>query len=321
MKPARSLAWIFLLLMCACSLTQAPVGSPSSKQVGGWKEGQIIETTTGKIIPLDELVRRIRQQEVVYFGEEHHNQFHIEAALAVLTPLTDAGRRPIVAMEMFGWESQPILDRYVKEDLGRREFVEQVGWKRNWGGPFEDYEPLVSYAKVHELSLIALNPPKPLIRLVAKDGLVQARLHQEWVRWGMEGETIVDDPMYRRRLVGQLRACHDGGSDAMYESMYEASMVRDEGMAKTIVAALQSSKDSEGGLVVSYTGGGHIQYGLPIPKRVARRRSGQIRQTTIYMTAYEAGRLEEIGDMIDGRIADYVWLTPVSSHGPPRRCR
>lgn len=320
MKTATSLAWAFLLLMCGCSLTQTPIGSPSSKQAGAWGEGQIIDTSTGRIISLDELMRRIGQQEVVYFGEEHHNRSHIESAVMVLRRLTDAGRRPVIAMEMFGWESQPILDRYIEKDLGREEFIEQVGWTRNWGGPFEDYEPLVSYAKVHKLSVIALNPPKALIRSVAKHGLAQARLDQEWVRRGMDRETIVDDPEYRQRLVGQLRACHAGGSDAMYESMYEASMVRDEGMAKTIVSALQSLKNSENGLVVSYTGGGHIQYGLPIPKRVARRRSGQIRQMTIYMTAYEAGRLEEIGEMINQRISDYVWLTPLSSHGPPRRC-
>jgi hypothetical protein len=25
--------------------------------------------------------------------------------------------------------------------------------------------------------------------------------------------------------------------------------------------------------------------------------------------------------MLDGKIADYVWLTPVSGEGMPRRCR
>ena len=49
----------------------------------------------------------------------------------------------------------------------------------------------------------------------------------------MQQEEIVDDPIYRQQLMRQLRACHDGGSDAMYESMYEASMVRDEGIRIT----------------------------------------------------------------------------------------
>ena len=74
------------------------------------------------------------------------------------------------------------------------------------------------------------------------------------------------------------------------------------------------------GPLVSYTGGGHIQYNLPVPKRVARRLGGQLRQVSIFMTSFDAGRIEEFKDMTREKIADYLWLTPVSAKGPPRRC-
>ena len=109
----------------------------------------------------------------------------------------------------------------------------------------------------------------------------------------------------------------------MYRTMYEASMVRDEGMAKTIVAAVESLHglhDPSAGPVVSYTGGGHIQYNLPVPRRVARRIPGDIRQISIYMTSYEEGRRDALHDMLKDKIADYVWLTPVGPGGMPRRC-
>jgi uncharacterized iron-regulated protein len=270
-------------------------------------------------------MRRLLQQEVVYLGEEHHNRFHVETALSLLNSLSRAGRRPVVAMEMFGWESQPLLDRYVQgDDLTRQDFLNQIGWTQNWGGPFETYEPLVIFPKTEHLRLVALNPPKPLVRLVAKKGLAQARLEEDWTRWNMQEETIVDDPSYRRKIFEQLRACHGGGSDDVYQKMYEASMVRDEGMAKTIVnlvEALRGSADPVVGPVVSYTGGGHVQYNLPVPQRVARRLSGTIRQTSIYMTSYGEGRSEELREMLTSRIADYIWLTPLSEGGMPRRCR
>jgi len=100
-------------------------------------------------------------------------------------------------------------------------------------------------------------------------------------------------------------------------------MVRDEGMAKTLVHRLnqiRSGSDRMAGPLVSYTGGGHIQYNLPVPKRVARRLDGQLRQVSIFMTSFDAGRIEEFKDMIREKIADYLWLTPVSAKGPPRRC-
>lgn len=314
-----------VLLACACLISVACAGIEPFASSGPFRSGQIIDTTNEQSISIEELMRRLLQQEVVYLGEEHHNRFHIETALLLLNRLSRAGRRPIVAMEMFGWESQPLLDRYVQgNDLTRQDFLSQIGWTQNWGGPFETYEPLVIFTKTEHLRLVALNPPKPLVRLVAKKGLAQARREEDWTRWNMQEETIVDDPSYRQKIFEQLRACHGGGSDDMYQTMYEASMVRDEGMAKTIVGlveALRTSTDPAAGPIVSYTGGGHVQYNLPVPQRVARRLSGTIRQTSIYMTSYDEGRREELREMLTSRIAGYIWLTPVSEGGMPQRCR
>ncbi len=316
------------LLACAFVIAAACTGkapSVSSRTpTADFRPGQIIDTADAQAISLEELMSRLRQQEVVYLGEEHHNRRHIDAALSVLNGLLRTGRRPVLAMEMFGWESQPVLDRYVQgDDLTKQEFLTQVGWSQNWGGPFETYEPLIVFPKTERLRLVALNPPKPLVRLVAKKGLEQARREEDWTRWSMQEESIVDNPAYREKIFEQLRACHGGGSDEMYQTMYEASMVRDEGMAKTIakeVESLRALADPEAGPVVSYTGGGHVQYNLPVAQRVARRLSG-IRQTSIYMTSYDEKRGEDLREMLTGKIADYVWLTPAAAEGMPRRCR
>lgn len=286
--------------------------------------GQIIETATGKPVSLDRLTALLGQQDVVYLGEEHHHRSHIENALAVLRRLVAQGRKPVLAMEMFGWDGQPALDRYVTNaELSRAEFLESVRWQQNWGGAFDDYEPLIQFAKEQSLPVDAMNPPKALVRVVAKQGLEQAQSDPVMAQWGMQGESIVDDPLYRARILQQLQACHGGGSDILYATMYEASMVRDEGMAKTLVARLhrlRSNNETVTGPVVSYTGGGHIQYNLPVPKRVARRFGEQVRSASIYMTSFDASRIDELQLMIREQIADYVWLTPMSGQGPPRRC-
>ncbi len=312
-----------LWLTAGCAATETSASpTPRSPE---FLEGQIIDAANGQSISFEQLIGYLLQQDVVYLGEEHHNRFHISSAVAVLKGLSTAGRRPVLAMEMFGWDAQPLLDRYVGgDDLSRQDFLSQVGWPQNWGGAFETYEPLVAFAKKEHLRLVALNPPKPLVRLVARKGLDHARQEAEWNRWKMQEETIVDDPAYRQRILEQLRACHGGGSDDMYQTMYEASMVRDEGMARTVVALVESIRqgsDALAGPVVSYTGGGHVQYNLPVANRVARRLSGKIRQTSIYMTSFEQGRHEDVREMLAGKIADYVWLTPVSAEGMPRRCR
>ena len=54
-----------------------------------FKEWQVIDTTTGQPIPLDQWTALLVQQDIIYLGEEHHNRFHIDAALTVLRRLRE----------------------------------------------------------------------------------------------------------------------------------------------------------------------------------------------------------------------------------------
>ena len=290
-----------------------------------WAVGQVVDARTGLAVPMQPWLEALATYDVIYLGEEHHNRSHIDAALRVLRSLMSHGRRPWLAMEMFGWDGQPALDRYLRsEKIVRSEFLEQVLWKQNWGGAFEDYEPLMEFAKDQHLPLLAMNPPKSLIRQVVKQGLIQAKEQPEWRQWGMEGEDILDAPAYRSRILSQLQDCHGGGSPEDYRAMYEASMVRDEGMAKTLAAAVKQLRvdpSSGQGPLLSYTGGGHVQYRLPVPDRVARRVPEGLKQVTVYMATFERERAAELHQAMQEGIADYVWLTPQGAQGPPRRCR
>ena len=315
-----------LWFTAACTSGGDTRSSPSSE--GGhdplFKEWQVIDTATGQPVSLDQWTTLLLKQEIIYLGEEHHNRFHIDAAKTVLERLKAEERHPALAMEMFGWDGQAALDQYVSGvEMTRQTFLEAVRWQQNWGGPYEDYEPLVRLAREHHWPLDAMNPPKPLVRIVAKNGLAQAESDPMMAQWGMKNETFVDDPFYRARILQQLQACHGKRDDSLYETMLEASMFRDEGMARTLVHRLnqiRSGSDTAAGPLVSYTGAGHIQYNLPVPKRVARRLTGEVLQISVYMTSFDVRRIDEFRDMIREKIADYLWLTPVSAKGPPRRC-
>jgi uncharacterized iron-regulated protein len=290
----------------------------------GWQPWQVLETQTGRVLPFSELMTNLERHDIVYLGEEHHNPYHIEAALKVLDQLVADGIEPTIGMEMFGWDGQPALNDYVTTAQPvTNEFLEQVRWKQNWGGAFEDYAPLVTFARDRRLSVRAMNPPKPLIRRVVKLGLAQARQEPEWAPWGILQEEIIDDPPYRERIVDQLRRCH-GGNEEHFRTMYEASMVRDEGMARTLVSAQEEFRRENGGrrrMIVSYTGGGHVQFSLPVPKRVARRLGGDVKQTTIYMTSFEPAKTAEVRALMQESIADYIWLTPMGKANPAKPCR
>ncbi|MDF0675856.1 MAG: ChaN family lipoprotein [Nitrospira sp.] len=330
--PTDPLRWrSTVMLGLFVGLLAFPIGSAAERDdnlrpvvEGEWQPWQILETQTGRAVPFSEFLTKLEQSDIVYLGEEHHNPYHIEAALKVLDQLVADGIEPTIGMEMFGWDGQPALDDYVSTaQSDTNEFLEQVRWKQNWGGAFDDYAPLVSFAQNRHLSVRAMNPPKPLIRRVVKVGLDQARQEAEWAPWRILQEEIVDDPAYRERIVDQLKRCH-GGTEEHYQTMYEASMVRDEGMARTLAIRqeeLRRENDGSRRMIVSYTGGGHVQYNLPVPKRVARRLGGEVKQTTIYMMSFEPGKSSDVRALVQESIADYIWLTPMGKSSSAKPCR
>lgn len=283
-------------------------------------EWAIIHVESQQAVAFDTLMDRLAKADVVYLGEEHHNRHHIDAAKKVLEGLVARGRQPVLAIEMFGWDGQEALTRYVTDgQLDRERFLQESKWTQNWGGDFADYEPLIEVARHRHLPVVAMNPPRSLVRKVARQGLSRALEDPGMARWGMRDEPVVDDPAYRTMIMRQLRQCHGGMPDAAYERIYEASMFRDEGMAKTVVSRLEALKESDGP-IVSYTGGGHIQHRSPVPDRVARRSDKPIGQITLYMQSLEPERPEYVEDLLREHIADFVWLTPIGDHGPPIRC-
>ena len=302
---------ILLLIWTSCGYSQSQFN---------YTTGQLFEVKTKHIIRVDALTPKLIDADVIYLGEEHYTPSHIEAALKILHVLLEAGRKPVLAMEMFYWDGQAALDRLGSGQITTEEqFLEETDWKNNWRGDFKDYKPLVTFSKENHIPLYALNPPRDLVHLVRSKGLTEALKDPSMRQWGIPESISMDDPEYRRVLFPQITACHPGYPDDVYEPFYEASIFKDEGMAKVIKEYLQNKPEGVGPLV-SYTGGGHIQYRIPIPSRVKKDQSENFQDLSIYFIALDPSRTEDIDHAIDEGIADYVWLTELGPRGPQPRC-
>ena len=262
-RPKRpTLLFLFLILFIF-----GPVGCSGLQTKPPLEIGQIYKASDQTLLSVDDLVPHLLAADVVYIGEEHYTPSHLEAAETILNILLAQNRQPTLAMEMFSWDGQPGLDRYLREQESTiTQLVEESHWEKNWGGEFADYKPLVTFSKTHQLNLLALNPPRPLVRLVATQGLQKARQDPKLDSWTIN-DLVTDDPEYENLIYEQIESCHAGLPDHVYRRIFEASIIRDEGMAQIVRNYLNHKSSSEGPLV-SYTGGGHIQYHIPIPKRV-----------------------------------------------------
>ena len=305
-------------LMVLTMITLSGVtGCQTSHANPPFQVGQIYDVSKQKVIDFETLLPRLLDAEVIFIGEEHYTPSHLQAAQKVLEALRTHQRRPAIAMEMFAWDGQPGLNRYLQEsDVSIEQLLKESHWKNNWGGEFSDYQPLVSYAKDHGLELLALNPPRPLVRSVSKQGLEQALQSPEMQEWGM-GPLATEDPEYKSLIFDQIVVCHPSVKHVP-RRLFEASIFRDEGMAHVITEYLNREPSARDTLV-SYTGGGHIQYKIPVPKRVLRKRPGT-KTLTIYLIAWDSSKQEEVALELKNGIADFLWLTELGPQGVQARC-
>lgn len=283
-----------------------------------FKVGQIYHVADQTLLTVEDLTPHLLAADVIFLGEEHYTPSHIETAITVLDVLHKHQRLPGLAMEMLSWDGQPGLDRYISQsEMTVPQFLEESRWKENWGGDFPDYQPLVDYARTHHLPLLGLNPPKYLVRLVAKKGLTEALKTPDLASWAMTKEAT-DDPEYESLIFEQITACHPKLPDHVYRRIFEASIIRDEGMA-TVIRNFLDKRPTPHTPLVSYTGGGHIQYGVPVPKRVKQTHPA-IKTVTIYLVAWDPAKEEEVLTELQNGIADFLWLTPLGPKGLQERC-
>ena len=312
----KLLALSFILIALS---TYGPFGCTTLQAKPAFEVGQIYNVSEQTLLTLDDLAPHVLAADVIFLGEEHYTPSHLEAAQTILNLLLAHQRQPTLAMEMFSWDGQSGLDRYIrKPEITIEQLLEESHWGNNWGGEFADYQSLVTFSKSHQLNLLALNPPRPLVRLVASKGLAEATTNPAMKEWSIEWPISLDDPEYRRIIFDQIEACHAGMPDIAYQRFYEASVFRDEGMAQIIRNYLNHKSASEGPLV-SYTGGGHIQYHIPIPKRV-KRTQPDAKTVTIYLVAWDPSKEKEVQAELNDGIADFLWLTSLGPKGIQARC-
>ncbi len=309
-----------MLVGLAGWLTVSAAACATIQPADPYRVGQIIDLNTRAAVSGAEFASRLQSVDVIYIGEAHYTPSHVAAALQILQTVLDGGRQPIVGMEMFSWDGQDGIDRYLNGTVASTEdFIAESRWDDNWGGDYGEYSPLVDFAKTHGLKLLGLNPPRSLVRTVAQKGLTEMARDLKAQRWPVPDPFPPDDPEYRRVIYGQIEQCHAGLSREVYQKIYEASVFRDEGMA-SVVATMAGDDARAPGPFVSYTGAGHMQYGLPVPKRVQRQSGDSLTHVTVYLHALDLEHVEDVERMLKEHIADYVWLTALGPQGRQPRC-
>ncbi|MCB0686568.1 MAG: ChaN family lipoprotein [Saprospiraceae bacterium] len=120
----------------------------------------------GKRISYGKMKKKLASKDIVLFGEIHNNPIDHWLQLELLQDLFQV-RKTILGFEMFEADNQEPLDRYLKGEL---EQIDADSTMRLWGNYHTDYAPLVEFAKMHHIPVIATNVPAQYAKNVYRYG-------------------------------------------------------------------------------------------------------------------------------------------------------
>lgn len=294
-----------LLLLTALPLRaeeEAPAPAPACVAPGVWADG------TGQAVEPAPMLRRVADQPVILLGEQHDKADHHRWQLHTLAGLHALNPDLAIGLEMLPRRVQPVLDRWVAGELDEASFLAESDWRTLWGFDPGFYLPILHFARLHRLPVVALNVERALIARTARDGWdAVPRSAREGV-----GTPAPPNDAYRDGLIESL-AAHDR-PDAPPDAarrFIEAQTVWDRAMAERIALTRRATGRS----VVAILGEGHATHRNGVPHQLADL--GLPDQAVLL--PWDADRPCED---LDGRIADAVFgLGPSREAGEPARPR
>ncbi|SFU74386.1 ChaN family lipoprotein [Halomonas korlensis] len=218
---------------------------------GQWQVAGGETLTTAGLMP------ELADTDVVLLGEQHDRLAHHRWQLHTLAALHAHRPEMVIGLEMLPREAQPALDAWVAGELDEAAFLEQSNWRSAWGFDPNLYLPILHFARMQRIPLLALNVTPELRGRLASEGWETVPEQQ---RFGITPPAPAQ-PAYRASLAAIYAEHTDRDEDpADLERFIAAQLVWDRAMATALVEAAAA-----GILVAGLMGEGHLADGDGVP--------------------------------------------------------
>ncbi|WP_438946501.1 ChaN family lipoprotein, partial [Sediminibacterium sp.] len=141
----------------------------STETMAQQKNPYTLFDANGKKVSYAKMIRKLKEKDIVLFGEYHNNAIAHWLQLAVTKDL-HAERQMVLGAEMFEADNQEPLNQYLAGKLSAKGLDSNA---RLWKNYPTDYAPLVNFAKANAIPFIATNIPRKYAALVNKGGFTK----------------------------------------------------------------------------------------------------------------------------------------------------
>lgn len=300
MLPRAPLLLAFAALVAACG-GATPQGSKArvTLAIEQGKE-QILDARTGRAVTFEQMLAGLATARVVYVGERHDDANDHAVQYAVLDGLLAQEGTVALGLEMFQRPFQAALDAWQQGEIDEAEMLKRTEYEARWGFDFDFYRPILDSAKTSGARVIALNAPREVTRAIAHGG-VQAL---DPLQLAELPELKLDSKAHRHLVEAELNQHHAMDKET-FERFYAAQVVWDETMAQEVARTIHGP--SAPTRMVVLAGRLHVQAGLGIPMRAARRGAKPYK---IVLPVAPGDPLLTFRGTPDEAPADYLWVIP-----------
>ena len=236
--------------------------------VGRWVQPGEAST---RAVPTDRLFADLGRERVVLLGEVHDNADHHRWQLQTIAGLHAVHPKLVLGFEMFPRRVQQALDRWVAGELSEAKFLELADWRKVWGQEPELYLPILRFARMNRVPMLALNVDRGLTRRVGETGWAGIPLGE---REGVSDPAPADAD-YLALLWESFRQharpdqpspreapdlAHPG-----FQNFVDSMLLWDRSMAQGIAERVARG---DGALVVALMGTGHLEGGHGVARQL-----------------------------------------------------
>ncbi len=284
---AAALALAGLLPAAARANGEAGLPAAACETVGRWSDPE-----SGRVVAHERVIEAAARRNVVLLGEAHASAEHHRWQLTVIAALHGRRADMVLGLEMFPRRLQPVLDRWTRGELSAPEFLEGVDWWSTWGYEPGFYLPILHFARLYRVPMVALNVERRLVARVRKQGWDAI---PEAERLGI-GTPAAASEAYLRSLArdylehGAVAEPPRAGAEAggppgdrriaetlqspAFRRFVAAQLTWDRAMAEAIAAA---RRGAEPPLVVAIMGSGHLRHRFGVPHQLEALGVGEVR--------------------------------------------
>jgi uncharacterized iron-regulated protein len=228
-----------------------------------------VDVNFGEPASYEEVLEDLSSARVIYLGERHRLERHHDLQGKIITDLAAKGTKLVLGLEQLEASQQKAVDQFNRKELDFDALAKAIRWAERWDN-YRQYRPALEAARKANAPVLALNARPEVIRQVARGGGVD-HLPAE-MRKELPADMQLKDPVYERLLSAELKM-HMAATPERLRPMIEAQISRDEAMAATLAAFLNSDQ-GRGRTAVVLCGAGHAMFGLATVDRVRRRLPG-----------------------------------------------